>query len=149
MIYSVLKHETSMQGYTYFTRNMRFVVPNTYRDVVLCVLGYDNGFESLIELSLLPQTDIDYFVNFEKKMLQATNRHLSICATTHSLGRRVIAKGFASVCALRSLARKSIHLDDVKMNPDTKKWIIQEIDTCKNYWIEDIDLKQHGGFPFI
>jgi len=145
--YSVLKHETRMQGYNYYTRNMRFIVPEKWRDVVLCVPGYDNGFESMIELSLLPQTDIEYVVNFERKMLEATNRHLSICATTHPLGKRMIAKGFASVCALQSLNRKSLRLDDIKMEQDTKKWINKEIDTCKNYLIEYIDFKQHGGTP--
>jgi hypothetical protein len=71
-LYPVDEHEVRMAGYNYFTRNMRFLVPKEVEDVIRRIPGYDNGFESLVELSLLPEKNIEYVVEFEKRMAEAT-----------------------------------------------------------------------------
>lgn len=145
--YSVLKYESRLQGYNYFTRNMRFIVPYRHREVVMCVPGYDNGFESMTELSLLPENDIDYVVNFEKRMLDATKRHLSICAVSHPHDKSYISKGFASKCALQSLSRKSFLLRNIIIDLDTRAWILKEIDVCKRLLYNGKIYEQEGGKP--
>lgn len=143
--YSVLKYESRMQGYNYFTRNARYVVPFVHRNVVMCVPGYDNGFESMVELSLLPENDIQYVVNFEKLMLKATKRHLSTCAVSHQRDKSSISYGFASKCALQSLSRKYDRIRNIILDTGTRDWLLNEIDLCKRVLSDGKENEQDGG----
>jgi hypothetical protein len=145
--YDVGRYERMMQGYNYFRRNERYAVPEALAGAVRTVPGYDNGMESLMELTLLDEIRniegnnreslTDYVVAFEKRLAGLTGKTLSACAIRgydagdYKRGPAKLRKkqlDFVRACVGQSLRRKLAFLSagDADGGEDARRWCVRE-----------------------
>jgi hypothetical protein len=155
--YDWARYEKMMQGYNYFRRNERYAVPEALAGAVRTVPGYDNGVESLMELTLLDEVRkfrgdnrkslTDYVVAFEKRLAGLTGKTLSACAIRgydagdYKRGPAKLRKkqlSFVHACVGQSLRRKLAFLSarDAECGEDARRWCVGEatelIDELRN-----------------